>query len=119
MEEADLPKRVSDLEQAVKALTASQKTDTERSGLAARGQSFAKLLIANWVLVSFVSALLVAGYVKYRFGIDYFENYRNVATTKQLSKFYEQMGDLQGGTVGLLGCLPFALRHHLGGRPAV
>ena len=97
MEEPDLLKRVSDLEQEVNTLKKSLKEKEQPLGLAARCQKLARLLIANWVLLSFVSALLIAGYVKYRFGIDYFENYRNVAATKELSKFYEQMGDRMMG----------------------
>jgi tetratricopeptide (TPR) repeat protein len=99
MDEPDLLKRVSDLEQEVKALKTSSKADAKQAGLAVRCQTFARLLIANWVLLSFVSALLIAGYVKYRYGIDYFESYRNASTNKELSKFYEQMGDrLMGRT---------------------
>ncbi len=93
MEGPDLQKRVSDLEQEVETLKKSLKAAAEPPGLLARSQNIARFLIANWVLLSFVSALLVAGYVKYRFGIDYFENYRNTATNGELSNFYGQMGD--------------------------
>jgi tetratricopeptide (TPR) repeat protein len=93
MEEPDIQKRVSDLEQKVDTLRKSLKADAAPVGLIARSQSIARFLGANWALLSFVAALLVAGYVKYRFGIDYFESYRNVATNRELSNFYEQMGD--------------------------
>jgi len=56
-------------------------------------QHYAQFLISNWVLISFLSALVIAAYVKFRFGIDYFENYRNASTTKELSRFHQQMGD--------------------------
>jgi tetratricopeptide (TPR) repeat protein len=97
MEEPDLLKRVSDLEQEVKTLKASANAEAEKSSLAARCQQLAQVLIANWVLLSFISALLVAGYVKYKFGIDYFESYRNASTTKDLSRFYERLGDRMMG----------------------
>ena len=58
-----------------------------------QAQRFLHFLIANWVLISFLSALLIAVYVKFRFGVDYFENYRNISTTKELSRFHQQMGD--------------------------
>jgi tetratricopeptide (TPR) repeat protein len=50
-------------------------------------------LIANWALLSFLAAGAVAIYVKYRFGVDYFESYRNISTTNKLSSFYQKMGD--------------------------
>ena len=93
MEEPDLQKRVSDLEQEVNTLKKSLKADAEPLGIGARSQNLARFLIANWVLLSFVSALLIAGYVKITFGIDYFESYRNTAANRELSRFYEQMGD--------------------------
>jgi tetratricopeptide (TPR) repeat protein len=93
MEETDIQKRVSDLELEVDALKKLLKADAEPRGLMARSQKLARLLIANWVLLSFVSALLIAGYVKYRFGIDYFESYENIATNRKVSLIYQQMGD--------------------------
>ncbi len=56
-------------------------------------QKILQVLIANWVLLSFLSAVLVALYVRYAFDIDYFEKYRNASTKKKLSNFYEEMGD--------------------------
>src|ERR1035441_6664023 len=84
MEEPDLQKRVSDLEQEVNTLKKSLKADAEPLGIGARSQNLARFLIANWVLLSFVSALLIAGYVKITFGIDYFESYRNTAANREL-----------------------------------
>jgi|GEM_PF-1412443 len=49
--------------------------------------------IANWVLLSFVAAIGTALYVKFHFGIDYFESYRDLATKKMLSEFYRRLGD--------------------------
>jgi tetratricopeptide (TPR) repeat protein len=89
MEESDFLKRVSDLEQEVKALKA-QIADAKQGG---RLRACTRFLIANWVLISVLSAGLVAVYVKYRFGVDYFESYEKISDTKKLAHFYEQMGD--------------------------
>ncbi len=45
------------------------------------------------MLISVLSAGLVAVYVKYRYDIDYFESYEKVSDTKKLARFYEKMGD--------------------------
>jgi tetratricopeptide (TPR) repeat protein len=82
----DLEKQIADL-----------KTDMEiakKPNLFVRAvQSVATFAISNWVLLSFVVALLTAIYVKIKFKIDYFESYRDVATKKMLSEFYRQLGD--------------------------
>jgi tetratricopeptide (TPR) repeat protein len=136
MEETNLHKRVSDLEEQVKAFKASVNAEVERSVPApVRGfagllmaswvsvafllilsiAAFAfvihffqsdsnvsaanevsdllRLLIRNWVLVAFVGGLAIVAYVKIMFGLDYFENYRSASTTRDLSRFYEKMGD--------------------------
>lgn len=90
MEDTDLQKRVSDLEQELGALKKSLKADAEA---APRSKSLFQFLKENWVLLSFATALLTAGYVKFRFGINYFDSYRNVAINRDLSSFYEHMGD--------------------------
>ena len=93
MEEPDIQKRVSDLEQEVNALKKLLKADVEPRGIMARSRTLARFLIANWVLLSFVSALLIAGYVKYKYDIDYFQSYENIATNRKVSLIYQQMGD--------------------------
>ena len=90
MEQPDLSSRVSALEEELRALKTSQKTDVKRGG---RLRTCVRFLIGNWVLLSFLSALLTAAYVKYEYHVDYFESYRNIYETKKLSGFYEQMGD--------------------------
>jgi tetratricopeptide (TPR) repeat protein len=60
-------------------------------------QNYARFLIANWVLISFLvsalSALAVTGFVYLMYHVGPFENYRNISTTKKLSAFHERMGD--------------------------
>src|SRR5208282_945143 len=86
MEEPDILARVSSLEQEVKALKASLDAEAKPVGLTGRSQKLARFLIANWVLLSFVSGLLVAGYVKIKFDIDPLESYRAAADKRELSK---------------------------------
>ncbi len=91
--EAAIRHKIIDLEKQI----ADLKTDMEISkkpNLFVRAvQSVATFTISNWVLLSFVVALLTAIYVKIKFKIDYFESYRDVATKKMLSEFYRQLGD--------------------------
>src|SRR5277367_6675087 len=80
MEEPDLGKRVSDLEEQVKSLKAAQAAQADKGGPLA---SCARFLIANWVLISVLSAGVVAVYVKYRYSVDYFESYEKISDTKK------------------------------------
>ncbi|MGO9402934.1 MAG: tetratricopeptide repeat protein [Terriglobales bacterium] len=90
MDEPNLLNRVSALEEQVKALSESRNAETKEGG---RLRAFARFLIANWVLLSFLSAIFTAVYVRYRYQVDYFESYRNISDTKKLASFYERMGD--------------------------
>lgn len=54
---------------------------------------FNSLFNSYWVLASFISALLILGYVYYAFGVDYFEDYRKLATTRSSAEFYRKLGD--------------------------
>jgi tetratricopeptide (TPR) repeat protein len=49
--------------------------------------------LSYWALTSFLAALATATYVKFAYGIDYFESYRNASAVKRLSQFHERMGD--------------------------
>jgi tetratricopeptide (TPR) repeat protein len=89
VDEASLLNRVSALEREVETLKKPKKTSEGGGPL----KACTRFLIANWVLLSFLSAIFTAVYVKYRFQIDYFESYRNISDTKKLADFYERMGD--------------------------
>lgn len=93
MEEAEFQKRLSDLEQQVAALKKTVQAEAEGVGPAARFRKLSRFLIANWVLLSFVSALLIAGYGKIHYGVDYFEKFEAAQTNRELSGFHTQMGD--------------------------
>ena len=54
---------------------------------------FNSLFNSYWVLISFVSAILLVGYVYYAFGVDYFEDYRKLAITRSSAEFYRKLGD--------------------------
>ncbi len=75
VESNDLTRRVEWLEHEVTALRSGTGISAPASGALAVAQKVGKIAVSNWVLFSFVAALLTAGYVKYRFGIDYFEGY--------------------------------------------
>jgi hypothetical protein len=91
--EAAIRHKIIDLEKQI----ADLKTDMEiakKPNLFVRVvQCIATFAVSNWVLLSFVVALLTAIYVKIKFNIDYFESYRDVATKKMLSEFYRILGD--------------------------
>lgn len=90
MDESSLLNRVSALEHEVETLKKSVEGTSDGGG---RMKAFVRFLIANWVLLSFLSAIFTAVYVKYRYQVDYFESYRNISDTKKLADFYERMGD--------------------------
>jgi tetratricopeptide (TPR) repeat protein len=93
MDTDELIRRVEWLEQEVKALRSGSAPSTPASGVLTVAQEVGKIAVTNWVLISFVGALLTAGYVKHKFGVDYFESYRNQATTRDLGEFYRLLGD--------------------------
>lgn len=54
---------------------------------------FNSLFNSYWVLISFISAILLISYVYYTFGVDYFEDYRKLAITRSSAEFYRKLGD--------------------------
>ena len=85
--------RVHGLEKDIQHLKAELQSETKPHGILSAIQQFGKLLVSNWVLVSFLVAIATTVYVKLEFKIDYFEDYRNASVTKSLSEFYRQLGD--------------------------
>jgi tetratricopeptide (TPR) repeat protein len=93
MDADELSRRVEWLEQEVRALRSEGAPSPPARGVLAVAQKAGKIAVSNWVLLSFVVGLLTAGYVRYKFGIDYFESYRSQATTRDLGEFYRLLGD--------------------------
>ncbi len=85
--------RIIALEEQLQHLKADVTPAREMNPVMEAAAAVAKFAIDNWVLLSFVVAVATAIYVKFHFGIDYFESYRDVATKKMLSEFYRKLGD--------------------------
>jgi tetratricopeptide (TPR) repeat protein len=86
-----IAKRIAALEEELESIKSLIARPDSR--LLRHIRSFAKFLLAYWVLLSLASAAVTAGIVKYQFNIDYFEAYRDQSTTKKLSELYRQLGD--------------------------
>jgi len=93
MERTQSLKRLHQLEEEIELLKAELEPPSKRSKLRRRFRRFRKFIISYWFLFSFLVAFLTVVYVKVKFDIDYFEDYRNISTTKELSEFYRQLGD--------------------------
>jgi len=93
MERTQSLKRLHKLEEEIELLKAELEPPNKRSKLGRRFRRFRKFIISYWFLFSFLVALLTVVYAKVKFDIDYFEDYRNISTTKGLSEFYRQLGD--------------------------
>jgi tetratricopeptide (TPR) repeat protein len=93
MEKMEYLERVHRLEEEIELLKTQLQPKRRWVWLLRVPQRFAGFLITNWALVSFLLALLTLLYVKVVFDVDYFEDYRNISTTKKLSEFYRQLGD--------------------------
>ena len=93
MEETDFQKRLKDLEQAVAALDRSSPPTAEANSRAGELRNISEFLKDNWVLLSFVSTLLIAIYGKFYYGVNYFEKFETAKTINELSAFHSKMGD--------------------------
>lgn len=94
MEKKQLLKRLHHLEEEIQLIKADLEPTIKRNKFILRLQKVAKFVISHWVLLSFLVAIAIAVYVKFQFGVDYFENYRNISTTKKLAEFYRELGDI-------------------------
>lgn len=87
-----LHQRIGELELEVAALRESAGLAPQK-GLFGLLRATSRFLVAHWVLVSFLSGLFVAVYVKETFDIDYFESYRRQATQKKIADIHRRLGD--------------------------
>jgi tetratricopeptide (TPR) repeat protein len=65
----------------------------ERLGVRFLVHRAGRFALTNWALVSFLFAVGAAVFVKVRYQVDYFEDARTISTTRNLSSFYQAMGD--------------------------
>ena len=91
--EAMILHKLIDLEKQIADLKTDIDIARKPNPFAQALQSVAKFAISNWVLLSFLVAMLTALYVKVKFKIDYFESYRDLSAKKMLSEFYRILGD--------------------------
>ncbi len=91
MSQDDLVERIGKLEAELASLKRVESEQTPHP--LEKVSKVAKFLLSYWTLFSFLFAVVVMVYVKYRFDIDYFENYRSAADIRNLSDFHRKMGD--------------------------
>jgi tetratricopeptide (TPR) repeat protein len=92
MEDSILLQRLHEAEVEIHRIRAEISRPDGRGvgGLARKAGRFA---LMNWALVSFLLAVGAAVFVKVRYQVDYFEDARSISTTRNLSQFYQMMGD--------------------------
>ena len=97
MDKSEMTEKLFELEKQVQLLKdelAPTKVVPSRwQRFSKRMGGFSKWLGSHWFLITFIGALLTAGWVKYRYGVAYFEDPKNIATTKKLAEFYRKLGD--------------------------
>lgn len=54
---------------------------------------FYRWSVTNWTFLAFMTTLFIAGWVYYKYGVGYFEQYRNISVSKEASKTYQAIGD--------------------------
>jgi tetratricopeptide (TPR) repeat protein len=91
--ETRMREKVAELEKEIQLLKSDLAVPEQSNGFKRTLQTAGQILIANWVVISFLFGICAALYVKWRFKIDYFETYRDQATKKMLSEFYRHLGD--------------------------
>lgn len=93
MEKPVILQRLSELEREINSLKAELEADKAEPGRSFSLQRVFKLIVSYWVLISFASVIATAVFVKFWYGIEFFESYRNVYINKTLSEFYRELGD--------------------------
>jgi tetratricopeptide (TPR) repeat protein len=94
MQPPDL-QRIEALEKEVREL---QKALRQKQGHQGHRHSIARLLkavVSNWVLLSFLSAILIAGYAKFIYGHEFLKQYRVENDQQNIAKVYNQLGHLK------------------------
>jgi tetratricopeptide (TPR) repeat protein len=66
-----------------------------------RIQKFLNYFAQNWAFLSLIGTILLVIYIQLAFGVDYFESYRDIKISRELSGFYQQQGDTLIGMLEL------------------
>jgi tetratricopeptide (TPR) repeat protein len=93
MENDEIVKRLAGLEKELASIRALVSPARPGNHVVEHLRGAARFLLTYWVLLSFLFAGATVIYVKYKHDIDYFEQYQNQATRKDLAEFYRQLGD--------------------------
>lgn len=97
MDKSELTEKLFELEKQVQLLkdelVPTKVVASRWQRFSNRMGAFSKWLGRHWFLITFIGAMLTAGWVKYRYGVAYFEDPKNIATTKKLADFYRNFGD--------------------------
>ena len=92
METESVLRRIHELELEVQKL----KTQLAQGGKK-RVQVVVKksvgFVLTYWTLLSFLVAVGVAVYIKKAFNVDYFENYRTLAASREVAEFHNKLGN--------------------------
>lgn len=85
-------RRVHELELEVQKLKTQLATDGKRRVQVVVKKSVG-FVLTYWTLLSFVVAIGVALYIKKAFNVDYFENYRTLAASREIADFHNRLGN--------------------------
>jgi len=91
--EKNMQERISELEREIKFLKAELQPKTRKEKVFLGMHKSFLFILSYWAFLTFLTGLITATYIKYQFGLDYFEPYRHTATVKKIADVYCQIGD--------------------------
>ena len=92
MENKQLQKRLHKIEEELLVLREDLEPSAENKWKRSLKRT-SKFLISYWPLVSLAFAIAIAIIAEIFYGVGPFESYRAIKTTRELSKFYSELGD--------------------------
>jgi tetratricopeptide (TPR) repeat protein len=93
MQHVDLLEKVQRVERELGQLKADLQPVHPQNHFIRGCRELMRFLVNNWVLVTLLSAVATAVYVKFAFDVDFFEDYRSMEINRDLSEFYRELGD--------------------------
>jgi tetratricopeptide (TPR) repeat protein len=87
-----LPQRLLQLEKEVRTLRSALEKEEALPPRSLLGR-FLKSLSEHSVLWTFAGCVMMAAFVQWRFGVDYFEEQRSIQVKKKLAAFHRDLGD--------------------------